>query len=250
MQPRARSEADRTEGFRRCRARRRGSPPGCGRAGASFISTWATCDFTVASPTISSAAISAFDMPRAISAQHLALALGEGVEACRIGRCSGGRCDELGDQPAGDGGSEQGVAGRDDAHGVQQLVAAGVLQQEAAGAGAQRVVDVVVEVERGEHEHPDRVGDVGPARRRVASIPSRTGMRMSISTTSGRRRCDDARSRRGHRRPHRPPRCRVACRGSSGSRRGRRVDRRRRSPGSRVRVDADRLRLESYMSAG
>ena len=80
-----------------------------------------------------------------------------------------------------------------------------VLEQEAAGPGAQRVVDVLVEVERREHQHPH--GRVGPcaASCRVASMPSSWGMRMSISTTSGSSRPPARRPRR-RRTPRRPPR--------------------------------------------
>ncbi len=87
------------------------------------MSTWATCDFTVASPTISSAAISAFDMPRAMSTStsrsRWVSASSRRASAARRRR----PMDELVDQPAGHGGGEQGVAGGDDADGVQQLVA-------------------------------------------------------------------------------------------------------------------------------
>ena len=42
---------------------------------------------------------------------------------------------------------------------------AGVLEDEADGAAAQRAVDVLVEVERRHHDDPQRVGDVGPGQR-------------------------------------------------------------------------------------
>ena len=45
---------------------------------------------------------------------------------------------------------------------MQQFVTRGVLEQEPAGAGAQRLVDVVVEIERREHQHADGVGHVRP----------------------------------------------------------------------------------------
>jgi hypothetical protein len=56
------------------------------------------------------------------------------------------------DQPPGDGGGEEGVAGGDDADGVGELLGADVLDQEAAGAGLHGLVDVLVEVEGGEDE--------------------------------------------------------------------------------------------------
>src|SRR4051812_22043734 len=57
---------------------------------------------------------------------------------------------ELRDQPSGDGRCEERVAGRDHADRVQQLARPGVLEQEPARAGAERGVDVLVEVEGGE----------------------------------------------------------------------------------------------------
>ena len=50
-------------------------------------------------------------------------------------------------------GREQGVAGGGDAHRVEQPVGRRVLEQEPAGADAQRLVDVLVEVEGREHQH-------------------------------------------------------------------------------------------------
>ena len=60
-----------------------------------------------------------------------------------------------------------------------------VLQQEAAGAGPQRAEDVLVGVERGQHDDLGRPGRL-PRAGRVAAIPSIFGIRRSISTTSGR----------------------------------------------------------------
>src|SRR6185312_15648853 len=44
----------------------------------------------------------------------------------------------------------------DGAHGRDQPLRRGLLEQEPAGPGAQRGVDVLVEVERGEDQHPRR----------------------------------------------------------------------------------------------
>ena len=59
---------------------------------------------------------------------------------------------ELLDQASGDRGREERFARRHDPDGGHELVGGGVLEQESAGAGAQRLVDVLVEVERGEDE--------------------------------------------------------------------------------------------------
>src|SRR5262249_45020263 len=56
-----------------------------------------------------------------------------------------------------DGRGEQRLASADRADGAGQLLAGSVLEQEAAGSGFHSVVDVLVEVEGGQHE------DLGPA---------------------------------------------------------------------------------------
>jgi hypothetical protein len=71
-----------------------------------------------------------------------------------------GRRAKSGDQPPGHRRGEQGVAGGYHADGVDRFGGGGVFEQEAAGAGPQRLIDVVVEVERREHQHP-RPGRAG-----------------------------------------------------------------------------------------
>src|SRR5207248_4687916 len=66
------------------------------------------------------------------------------------GRVAGERLDE----PAGDRRRQQRVAGGHDVHGWGELFGWGVLEQEAAGAGTQRVVDILVEVVGGQYEYP------------------------------------------------------------------------------------------------
>src|SRR5262249_18803138 len=84
--------------------------------------------------------------------QDLAFALGEVAQLARR-LTSLGPGGELGDQAPCDRWGEQRVAGRDDADRLQQFGRACVLEQEAAGAGAQGRVDVLVEVEGCEREH-------------------------------------------------------------------------------------------------
>ena len=79
----------------------------------------------------------------------------------RVGRgpaVRGGRLPEGEglDQAPGDAGREQGVAAVDGGHRGEQPFRPGVLEQEPGGSGAQRAVDVLVEVEGGQHEHPGR----------------------------------------------------------------------------------------------
>jgi hypothetical protein len=54
---------------------------------------------------------------------------------------------EFGDEPAGDGGCDQGLPPIYDADGGDELVGRVVLEHEAARARAERLVDVLVEVE-------------------------------------------------------------------------------------------------------
>ena len=96
-----------------------------------------TCVFTVDSPTTSRSAISAFDSP-ARRAQDLALAVGQLRRASAPSlpaRRSRGRTVE---QPPRHARREQRVAGGDDADRLDELLAAHVLEQEAARAGVQR----------------------------------------------------------------------------------------------------------------
>ena len=99
--------------------------------------------------------------------QHLPLAVGEPVVIAGRGRAGEG--GELLDQAPGDRGSEQRVPGRHHGDGLEQLGGPGVLEQEAAGACAQRVVHQLVLVEGGQDQDPcvdgaGRVVDDPPGR--------------------------------------------------------------------------------------
>jgi hypothetical protein len=85
--------------------------------------------------------------------EHLAFAVGDPGQfpGLAIGTVLAG---ELPDQAAGHARRDHGVAGRDHADGGQDVLQGHVLDQEPARPGPQRAVDVVVLVERGEHEHP------------------------------------------------------------------------------------------------
>ena len=132
------------------------------------MSTRATWVLTVVSETTSSSAISALESPRASELEDLELARGELVEAARrLGRRRGG-ARELLDQAPGDRRRQQRLALGHDADPGHELLGRDVLEQEAAGPGAQRLVDVLVEVEGGQHQHPHRAlagGGDDPARR-------------------------------------------------------------------------------------
>ena len=144
---------------------------------------------TVSGLTTSASAISWLDRPVATQRDDLALALGE-LGQPRVRRVAGRRPDaELLDHPPGDARREQRAAVGHDPDRVEQRGRLGVLEQEAAGAVPQRLEDVLVELERRQHDHPD----VGQRRGRAATSasrpsPSSTGIRMSQSTTSGRAR--------------------------------------------------------------
>ena len=116
-------------------------------------------------------------------AQHLELAGGQVLELGGGVPDAGGRRTNSSIRRLVIVGREQRVAAGDDLDRLDELLGRGVLEQEAARARAQRLVDVLVEVEGRQHQHPRAVGR--PASRRVASSPSRLGMRMSIRTTSG-----------------------------------------------------------------
>jgi hypothetical protein len=76
---------------------------------------------------------------------------------------------ELLDEAAGDPGGEQRLAGRHHPNGRHQVLAGQVLEQEPAGPGPQGLEHVLVQVEGGQDQHPDRVGGPGagqPAGRR------------------------------------------------------------------------------------
>ena len=84
--------------------------------------------------------------------EHLAFAVGDPGQfpGLAVGTVLVG---ELPDQAAGDARRDHGVAGRDHADGGQDVLQCHVLDQEPARPGPQRAVDVVILVERGEHEH-------------------------------------------------------------------------------------------------
>ena len=116
----------------------------------------ATWVLTVVSLTTSSAAISALESPRATS---LKTSSSRAVSSSRPGGASG----MAGATSANSSirrrvidGREQRLAAGDDADARGELLGRDVLEQEAAGARAQRLVDVLVEVEGGEHQHARR----------------------------------------------------------------------------------------------
>ena len=214
----------------RVRIRRRARRLGRGRGASSFVRMRVTWVLTVVSLTKSAWAISPLESPRARS---LRTSSSRAVSSDEVGGCAGG-----GWRPAANcsisrrvmRGCEQGVACRDDADGGGELLGADVLEEEAAGAGPQGLVDVLVEVEGGEDE------DVGGRRR--CSEPA--GGLDAVELGHADVHEDDvglvlagAGDRfGGRRRPRRRPRCRVRPRGSCGSRRGRAAGRRRSGPGA------------------
>ena len=144
--------------------------------------TWV---FTVASDRNSSPAISVFDRPWATSGAPRAPAR----SARPARRHHAGRPPDV---PANRSISrrvmrrrDHGVAAGDRADRGHQLGRRGVLEQEAAGAGAQRGEGVLVQVERGQDEHLGRAGAGHDPPGRLDAV--QPGIRTSISTTSGRR---------------------------------------------------------------
>ena len=142
----------------------------------------------VASLTTSDAEMSALDRPASDQRDHLPLAVGQrSQELGCVGLRMGAGSDEGFDQPAGGGRRQQSLPGCDHPDRVEHPLGRCILEQEAAGTGDQRCVDVLIRVEGGQDEDADLLGSrVLPLMIRVASMPSITGIRMSISTTCGR----------------------------------------------------------------
>src|SRR5829696_5605906 len=83
--------------------------------------------------------------------QHLQLAISQDLELLRPRGRWAGAC-ELGDQAPGDLRGEQSLARGDDTNCRDELLSGVVLEHEAARAGAQRLVDILVEIKGGENE--------------------------------------------------------------------------------------------------
>ena len=134
----------------------------------SFCRTCATCVFTVPSPMNSRAPISAFDSPSRHQPQHVELPRRQRLQLRRARRPR--QPGEPRDHPPGHRRRQQRIPGRHRPDRVDQLLRRVVLEHEAAGAGVQRLEDVLVEVERRQHQHPRQ-----PGRRRgsAGSPPAR-----------------------------------------------------------------------------
>ena len=132
-----------------------------------MLATWV---LIVCSLTTSSAAISALESPRATSRSTSS---SRGVSSSSAAGGSGARARRANSSISRrvTVGAKQRAAGGDDADRGDQLLLGRVLEQEAARAGAQRLVDVLVEVEGGEHEHARPAGAArcaaSPRRRRA-----------------------------------------------------------------------------------
>jgi len=68
---------------------------------------------------------------------------------------------ECGEQPGGDARGDQGVPVGGCVDGLRQQGRAGVFEQKAPGTSLQRAAHVLVEIERGDHDHRQRVLDAG-----------------------------------------------------------------------------------------
>ena len=118
-------------------------------------------------------------------AQHLGLALGQGLRGSvgsAASRMPSGRALE---QPTGHAGREERVAAGDHADGADEVDRLGVLHEEPARAGADRAGDVLVELERRDDHDAHAARSAGSAA--ICSVvqrPSPSGIRMSRSATS------------------------------------------------------------------
>ena len=92
------------------------------------------------------------------------------------------RGGEVLDQPSGGRRRDHGVAAVDGSDRGKEIDRRSVLEQEAGGSRLQRLIGVLVDVERRQHDDPRRSATDVIAR--VAATPSSRGIRTSISTTS------------------------------------------------------------------
>jgi hypothetical protein len=108
--------------------------------------------------------------------EDLSLAAGKAAQLGGWGQRRRAPGGELGQQPPGHRWGEQRAAVRGGAHPEQQFLRGGVLEQEPAGPGAQRGVNVLVQVIRGQDDHPDLV----PAGRASRPVQDAAGGRQPV----------------------------------------------------------------------
>jgi hypothetical protein len=132
-----------------------------------------TCVRTVASLTNSRAAISALARPRAINVStSSSRSVSSSSSGCRT--CAGRRStDEVLDETPEERGREKRVARRNRPHRADELIARRVFEQESGGSGPHRLVDVLVEVERRQHQHARPIPVAKQPPRRLDSIDAR-----------------------------------------------------------------------------
>lgn len=85
--------------------------------------------------------------------QHFALPGGQLGQPRIVGKLLLDPGGHLAQQGTGDTGREQRIACRHNAHRLDQLCRLGVFNQEPAGSGADRVQNVLFELEGGQHDH-------------------------------------------------------------------------------------------------
>ena len=146
--------------------------PGSGRRGSSPSPRHCT-----------RAAISALDSPWATSSST---SRSRSVSCAAGGRRRAGAelPGEPVQQPPGDRRGDHGVAAGDHPDRGEQLLRRDVLEQEPARPGPERREHVLARCRRWSAPAPGRAGGRSAQIRRVASIPSMVGIRMSITTTS------------------------------------------------------------------
>ena len=118
------------------------------------------CVFTVLRLMCSSSAISTLVRPARHREQHLLLAPGQRHHGRQDPAALPGG-GERGEQPHRDVRRDERVTGGGGVHGLDQQLRPGVLEQEAARARLERTVHVLVQVERRDHDHRERVRHVG-----------------------------------------------------------------------------------------
>ena len=129
--------------------------------------------FTVLSEMCSSAPISALVRPRRERQEHVLLALGQRGDG-RLRRLRP-HAAEVGQEADRDRRRHECIAHRRGTDRLHEERGAGVLQEEAAGPVGDRGAHVLVEVERGDDDHRDRVGDLGPGQEAGGGEPVQLG---------------------------------------------------------------------------
>ena len=163
--------------------------------------------------TTSASLISSFERPRAMSVSTSRSRGVSSSSAIGSGRAVGSSRVKSAIRRRSMDGADERVSLRDDVHGVDQFVCGCVFEHEAACSGAERFVDVLVEVKRGEHEHPRWLIGRGAVKDLPSGFQSVHHRHPDVHQHDVGSECHVSAARlRRHRRPVRRRPCRVVRR--------------------------------------